>query len=38
MPVIGATRVLPESLSDTWRRLRAAITRLERGRSRGQGR
>ncbi|MFI5372348.1 MAG: HIT family protein [Candidatus Eisenbacteria bacterium] len=38
MPVIGATRVLPESLSDTWRRLRAAIARLERGRGRGQGR
>jgi ATP adenylyltransferase len=30
MPVIGATRVLPESLGRTWTRLRAAIATLER--------
>jgi ATP adenylyltransferase len=30
MPVIGATRVLPESLGETWRRLRQAIAALER--------
>lgn len=38
MPVLGATRVLPESLADTWRRLRRAIAALERGRGRGPGR
>jgi ATP adenylyltransferase len=38
MPVIGATRVLPESLAQTWTRLRRALARLdppERGRRRG---
>jgi ATP adenylyltransferase len=29
MPVIGATRVLPESLARTWSRLKRALTRLE---------
>jgi ATP adenylyltransferase len=48
MPVVGATRVLPESLDRTWRRLRAAIRLLESPRrgsravsrrvKRGQGR
>jgi ATP adenylyltransferase len=38
MPVIGATRVLPESLGVTWRRLRDAIATLARRRGRGQGR
>ena len=33
MPVIGATRVLPESLAATWRRLRRAIRVLEPARS-----
>ena len=38
MPVIGATRVLPESLAQTWTRLRRSLARLEkpeRGRRRG---
>jgi ATP adenylyltransferase len=30
MPVLGQTRVLPETLDATWRRLRAALRRLER--------
>lgn len=29
MPMLGATRVLPEALGETWRRLRAAIRALE---------
>ena len=29
MPVIGATRVLPESLARTWSRMRRAIAALE---------
>jgi ATP adenylyltransferase len=41
MPVIGATRVLPESLDATWRRLRRALAALDRpgagvGRSRAR--
>jgi ATP adenylyltransferase len=36
MPVVGETRVLPEALDDTWRRLRAAIG--ARGRSSGRAR
>jgi len=32
MPVIGETRVLPESLPRTWQRLRAAIAKLPRAR------
>lgn len=32
MPVIGETKVLPESLSRTWRRLRTAIAALDAGR------
>ncbi|HET9327944.1 MAG TPA: HIT domain-containing protein [Candidatus Eisenbacteria bacterium] len=32
MPVIGATRVLPESLGETWTRLRRALSRIEGGR------
>lgn len=39
MPVIGVTRVLPESLARTWTRLRAALARLDApartGRARG---
>lgn len=31
MPAVANTRVLPESLADTWTRLRAALVRLERG-------
>jgi ATP adenylyltransferase len=38
MPVVGGTRVLPESLTETWTRLRRAIGALERGRERGRGR
>jgi len=30
MPVIGATRVLPESLDATWRRLKRALAALDR--------
>jgi len=30
MPVIGATRVLPESLAATWRRLKRALAALDR--------
>ena len=30
MPVIGETRVLPESLARTWTRLKRAITQIER--------
>jgi hypothetical protein len=29
MPVIAETRVLPESLGQTWKRLRAAVRALE---------
>ena len=32
MPVIGATRVLPESLGETWIRLRRGLAALEGGR------
>jgi ATP adenylyltransferase len=32
MPVIGATRVLPESLGETWTRLRRALSAIEKGR------
>lgn len=32
MPVVGATRVLPESLGETWRRLRRALLSIEGGR------
>jgi ATP adenylyltransferase len=28
MPVVGATKVLPEALEQTWTRLRAALARL----------
>jgi len=35
MPVIGGTRVLPESLAETWRRLRRAVAALETPVSRG---
>ncbi|MCC6651388.1 MAG: HIT domain-containing protein [Candidatus Eisenbacteria bacterium] len=39
MPVIGETRVLPESLARTWQRLRAAIAALpEPGKKGGRGR
>jgi ATP adenylyltransferase len=43
MPAIAQTRVLPESLADTWGRLRGAIASLgwpaaRRGGSRGQAR
>jgi len=43
MPAIAQTRVLPESLADTWGRLRRAIASLgpapaARGGSRGQAR
>jgi ATP adenylyltransferase len=38
MPVVGGTRVLPESLTETWTRLRRAIATLERGRGHGRGR
>jgi ATP adenylyltransferase len=38
MPVVGGTRVLPESLAETWTRLRRAIAALERGRARGRSR
>jgi len=43
MPAIAQTRVLPESLTDTWDRLRRAVAALERpaarrGGSRGQAR
>jgi ATP adenylyltransferase len=31
MPAVANTRVLPESLADTWTRLRTALARLERG-------
>lgn len=31
MPAVAGTRVLPESLPNTWRRLRRAIARLEGG-------
>ncbi len=31
MPVLGATRVLPESLARTWTRLRSALRALETG-------
>jgi ATP adenylyltransferase len=34
MPVIGATRVLPESLAETWTRLRRALAALSGGRGR----
>jgi ATP adenylyltransferase len=34
MPVIGQTRVLPESLAETWARLRRAIAAIEGGRRR----
>lgn len=34
MPVVGATKVLPEPLATTWSRLRKAIADLERGASR----
>jgi ATP adenylyltransferase len=39
MPVIGDTRVLPESLARTWTRLRRALRGLDRpvGRSRPRG-
>jgi len=37
MPVIGATRVLPESLARTWQRLRAALAAPRPGRGRGRG-
>jgi ATP adenylyltransferase len=37
MPVIGGTKVLPESLSETWRRLRRAL-RAPGGPSKGHGR
>lgn len=33
MPAVAETRVLPESLSATWRRLRGAIAKLEAGRA-----
>jgi len=37
MPVVAATRVLPETLGDTWARLRRAVSRVEGGRgSRGR--
>ena len=32
MPVVGATRVLPEALGATWTRLRRAISAIEKGR------
>jgi len=38
MPVVGETRVLPESLGETWTRLRRAIATIEPGRGRGGGR
>lgn len=31
MPAVANTRVLPESLADTWTRLHTALARLERG-------
>lgn len=31
MPVVAATRVLPETLGDTWKRLRGALRRIEGG-------
>jgi ATP adenylyltransferase len=31
MPVVAATRVLPETLGDTWKRLRQALRRIEGG-------
>jgi ATP adenylyltransferase len=37
MPTVAGTRVLPESLSRTWTRLRGAIRRLEDGRKTGAG-
>jgi ATP adenylyltransferase len=37
MPTVAGTRVLPESLTRTWSRLRAAIRRLEGARRRGAG-
>jgi ATP adenylyltransferase len=37
MPVVGGTRVLPESLGETWNRLRRAVRAIEGGRaSRGR--
>ena len=35
MPVVAATRVLPESLGDTWKRLRRAVSRVAGGRRSG---
>ena len=37
MPVVGETRVLPESLDRTWERLRRAVRSVERERGRGSG-
>jgi ATP adenylyltransferase len=34
MPVVGGAKVLPESLGETWRRLRGAVRALERSGSR----
>src|SRR6185436_9957010 len=34
MPVVGVTRVLPESLAETWTRLRRALAALSGGRGR----
>ena len=37
MPVVGETRVLPESLASTWRRLRLAIRALDRDKRSARG-
>ncbi|MEB3323382.1 MAG: HIT domain-containing protein [Synechococcaceae cyanobacterium] len=36
MPVVGQTKVLPERLSDTWEKLRAAVGRVLSGRGTGE--
>jgi len=38
MPAVAATRVLPESLAATWRRLRSAIAKLAAAPKAGRGR
>ncbi len=37
MPVVAGTKVLPESLPATWRRLRAALREVEAAPARGRG-